>query len=492
MKQYLLSPLLFCLIGLFVFTSCEPWNLERKDQMEELCQLLNCNNGTCNTQTGMCECLDGWSGDLCDIMETDSTNNNLDCGSNGTQIGDLCECDDGYTGARCDSVTTFIKAFGDVNIDELGYSMVETQDGGIAILGERDGNAHFLKINKSGEIVFSKPFLSNIGFGFLSSIDRNAGNGPGFVDPFGRMKIMELSDGSLVAMGYSTINDEGDVVIIFADMEGDFNNSDTRTITISGKQIPLDMIQLINGNFLIVGSSTETGSDNQFSLMLDNNGNYINHKSYQNAGRLWSVDNFDETRLAISGEYSPFGSPQGFFGLIEKSSLDLVFYNTTAYPENISQRPFSMAKGDNSNFYLFGYSFTPGSDLQYQIDKYNIDSGFDANGETFGDPLDQIGSALINDSNGKMIGAGFSGVLQDYSIELILNVVNSPTIKRFGFNKPAYNNSWDLIECEDGGYYILGTTASINPGGSDNTFQDTNFLLIKVDENGECYGSNCF
>ena len=68
-----------------------------------------CNNLLFSAQNESCECDDGYTGTVCEVMC------DVECGRNGKCVeeeeedresGFMCECDDGYTGEFCDTITT--------------------------------------------------------------------------------------------------------------------------------------------------------------------------------------------------------------------------------------------------------------------------------------------------------------------------------------------------------------------------------------------------
>ena len=92
----------YILLLLFLLAGCQ-WNL---DKVALDCDLVDCVNGICNEATGECECEDGWTGLLCDEVESGSSLcEGVDC-VNGTcnEGTGECECEDGWTGALCDEV----------------------------------------------------------------------------------------------------------------------------------------------------------------------------------------------------------------------------------------------------------------------------------------------------------------------------------------------------------------------------------------------------
>ena len=85
MKTPKLLLLIMTLCTLAFFTeSCE----------DESCPSINCNTGTLNEDTCVCDCPDGFSGDNCEIEDVCFTQN-IDCGFGDCDAG-MCNCQEGY------------------------------------------------------------------------------------------------------------------------------------------------------------------------------------------------------------------------------------------------------------------------------------------------------------------------------------------------------------------------------------------------------------
>ena len=70
-----------------------------------ICDTINCGeNGICNEVTGMCDCQEGWEGTLCDSVITTSICDTINCGENGicNEVTEMCDCNEGWTGVLCE------------------------------------------------------------------------------------------------------------------------------------------------------------------------------------------------------------------------------------------------------------------------------------------------------------------------------------------------------------------------------------------------------
>ncbi len=69
------------------------------------CKDVNCgDHGTCNNDTGKCDCKDNYTGDNCENAPTDKCKD-VNCGDHGTcnNTTGKCDCKDNYTGDKCEN-----------------------------------------------------------------------------------------------------------------------------------------------------------------------------------------------------------------------------------------------------------------------------------------------------------------------------------------------------------------------------------------------------
>ena len=180
-------------------------------------------------------------------------------------------------------ISDFDEPRGLVYLNDGNYLIAETQ--GATVL-PRD--IILLKVTPSGNLIFSKKLVN--------SIDSN--------DIIRNMKT--LSDGNILAVGFTNIYGNNDILVIKFNNNGDIlwqrvyggNSND------EGK----DFIELSNGNIMIVGStySYGAGDSDGFILVIDKNGNILNFKTYGTPDPeiFNSVDKKDN-EILITGTIGP-------------------------------------------------------------------------------------------------------------------------------------------------------------------------------------------
>lgn len=77
--------------------------------IDQICNEVNCNNGTCqpNNNGFTCSCVDDFNGERCETKIDDCQNVNCNNGMcvDGV-LSFVCQCDDGYSGSFCDTTST--------------------------------------------------------------------------------------------------------------------------------------------------------------------------------------------------------------------------------------------------------------------------------------------------------------------------------------------------------------------------------------------------
>lgn len=94
----------------------------------DLCKNTKCgSNGNCNPNTGICECLNGYTGENCEIPPNGrNLCEGIDCGRNGNCVDGRCQCRNGYTGNRCQTPPAATNLCRNINCGENGYCNPQT------------------------------------------------------------------------------------------------------------------------------------------------------------------------------------------------------------------------------------------------------------------------------------------------------------------------------------------------------------------------------
>ena len=277
----------------------------------------------------------------------------------------------------------WIKNFGGSN-EDVAHSIIETSDGGIAILGntmsidgmisdkilpERD--FWFLKLNSDGEILVNKTFGG-------SGDDRG-------------QSLLEMSDGGFLLIGYSKSSDgdgsknEGqhDNCIIRINNKGDLLWE--KSIGFSGHDHAYSIIKTLDGGFFMSGFLDVTASNGEGNIGKGLNtrhgvGEFWGHKLDSQGQIMWSRffggTNNDRSYDVVetkNGDFILVGSTESNDVDISKNygSYDYWVIKIDRKGELIWEKTFggsgidvanSIERLPNNNFLILGYSFS--SDFQ--------------------------------------------------------------------------------------------------------------------------------
>ena len=519
--------LLFVLCFLF---SCEKWNLDETSDVG-LCDAINCGqhgtcdintglcvcdagwmgqdcsvenpndpclsvdcgeHGTCNSATGLCTCDEGWTGENCTIEIVVGPCENVDCGLHGTCNSDtgICDCDTGWAGANCDSVSTFFLVLGSAQLDEMGYGITATSNNEFAIIGEKEGTGgFFLKIDADGNV------LTTLDIPELNSIDRNYGNGPGTISPFGFIKIITLVDGRFAALGYTESGIEENISLVFIEPDGTTKTS--FTYDIGEQERSNDLIQTNNGNLVITGSHRPIDvsinyEHGLFFTEISASGDLIESVFYPSIDEAipavgWAIRQKDNGIYVIGGSNN----------LNENGSFAAYIVNTNAEPSTMTEfliggegysNAFSMDKTSSGDFVSFGYELQ-NDDLDFRTVQFSVSSNNNAiavsDEHTYGENnIDNVGNSVLVDQEDNIVFTGFNKESNIKRYVTFRKIIGSSIIQEnYGnLDDVIIDRGWQIIESPDGGYVIVGMTETYSPNGS------SDILVIKTDKNGKVYG----
>lgn len=170
-----------------------------------------------------------------------------------------------------------------VYLDDGNYLIIQTQG---ATTLPRD--IVLLKVTSLGSLIFSKKIVNSIGSNDII------------------ITTKKLSDGSILAVGFTNIVGNNDILVIkFSDngnivwqkIYGGSNNDEGR-----------DFIELSNGNIMIIGLTYSYGAGNSdgFILVVDKNGNVLDFKTYGTSDpEIFNSIDKKDNEILITGTIGP-------------------------------------------------------------------------------------------------------------------------------------------------------------------------------------------
>jgi uncharacterized delta-60 repeat protein len=316
--------------------------------------------------------------------------------------------------------------------------------------------------------------------------------------------VIQQSDGKLVLAGYSSNGSNTDFSLIRLNADGSldtsFGTGGKLLMPIgTGNDTGFSVIQQNDGKLVVAGSS-RNGSDDDFSLIRLNADGSLD-TSFGTGGKLlmavggradsgYSVIQQSDGKLVVAGS-SAFGLYDDF-GLIRLNtdgSLDTGFDTDGKFRTDIGSdddNGSSVIQQSDGKLVVAGYS-NNGGNRDFSLIRLNadgsLDSGFDADGKLMVPvgAVNDYGLSVIVQSDGKLVVAGYSdnGGSNDFSV-IRLNA-NGSLDTSFGTGGKLLipvGSSADfarsMIQQSDGKLVLAGYSTS---GGAD-------FSLVRLDANG--------
>ena len=374
-------------------------------------------------------------------------------------------------GKECFGQVTFQKVYGGWTY-EYGYSAQQTSDSGYIITG------FTLSAGAGGFDIFLVRTDFN---GDL--IWANTYGGTGNEDG---NSVCQSSDGGFVITGYSySIGaDSSDIFLLKVNTTGDTLWS--KTYGGIGNEIGLCVQNTFDGGYVISGitSSFGAGMEDVYIIKTDSFGDTLWTKAYGGADLDYGyyVEQTIDSGYIISGSSNSFGVGNGDVYLI-RTDLNGDTLWTKSYGGINYDAAFCVHQTTDYGFIISGTTQSYGSgDPQVHLMKADINGNVIWT-KTFGGGFVDNGRSGQQTSDGGYIVLGTSASFGGgYSSYLIKTDFNGDTLwtKLIGgtWNEEGYS----VQQTTDGGYIIGGLTNSFGTN-------DYNFYLVKTDANGN---SNCY
>jgi hypothetical protein len=226
-----------------------------------------------------------------------------------------------------------------------GYSVVQTNDEGYAVVGSTDyyasGNHSevlLFKTSTNGTVQFDKAF---------SGISNEAG-----------YSIIKASDGNYAIVGYRTSSTGNrDVYLIKTNTNGDMIWN--KTYGDLGDNTGNSLIQTTDGGYLVAGSTNSSGEGNSdfWAAKLDANGNMQWNKTYGGAGfdSASCVVQAVDGGYALAGTTSSFGAGNTDAWLVKTDANGNAQWNKTI-GGSFDDGTKSVVQANDGGFALAGYT----------------------------------------------------------------------------------------------------------------------------------------
>ncbi len=364
---------------------------------------------------------------------------------------------------------TFQKTFGGT-VDELGYSVKQTTDGGYIITGNTTsfglggGDVYLIKTDVNGDLLWTKTFGG-------ASYDH------GF-------SVQQTLDGGYIITGdaYSFGAGSYDVYLIKTDNSGIL----LWRKTFGGMQEEWGntVQQTTDGGYIIAGTANSFGAGtyNAYLIKTDANGDSLWIKTFGGIGNYWwgnSVQQTSDGGYIISGITSSFGAGGDDVSLVKTDANgDLLW--TKTFGGASSDAGYSLQQTMDGGYIITGVTNSFGAG---DYDVYLIKT--DTNGDnlwskTFGGTNADWGHSVRQTSDGGYIIVGTTSILgvDSSNVYLIKTDVNGDSLWTKTFGGTDWDGGISIAQTTDGGYIIVGYTISFAAGGTEDVY------LIKTDSLG--------
>lgn len=275
--------------------------------------------------------------------------------------------------------------------------------------------------------------------------------------------VIELSDGDYLITGYTYMDDsDGDVCLIKTNSNGEMLWN--KTYGGSEGDFGKSVIELTDGNYLIVGTTYSYGSEiiNIYLIKTDQNGTIIWEKTYSKFGenRGVSVVEVNDGGYLITGYTNPFGSTNDAdVYLVKTNTTGGVLWSKTYGNEN-RDNPNSMVELENGDFLVAGstkpVSVGTGNAFLMKTNS-NGNRLWNRTYDTY-ESNDAQSIAALGDGGYLMVGSTAISGSSFSDICLMKTDSDGGLIWNKTYGGPVNDIGRSVIELSNGGYLITGDT----------------------------------
>ncbi|HNP49442.1 MAG TPA: hypothetical protein PKL85_11425 [Bacteroidia bacterium] len=361
----------------------------------------------------------------------------------------------------------FEKYFGNQGANNNGFGLVQTTDGGFILCGSSDNNALMIKTDQHGDEMWHQDFTD------------------------GNMECIRLvSDGGYITAGtnYSS------------PYSGVFRKTDSLGNEVWNYQINsgafshygISAMQMQDGHFVFLENDTYPFQEYMRVWKVDSGSRAtqwtteINKVSNCSPGAL--IQTIDSGIVVTCGDFTT-AFPHLILAKLHPDSL-LEWKKDYGYPGTINAglAGNTVIQTNDSNFLVMGYKVTGSLQSDFSLFLMKVNASGDSlwsktyimrNSNDFPSVIQTQdgGFALVSTVAYPPSGGNF-----DYRIVLMKTNSTGDSLWSKEFMGLGLNQAHQLIQCNDGGYAILGTSTDQNIG-------ENYFYLIKTDSTGDILNS---
>jgi len=306
------------------------------------------------------------------------------------------------------------------------------------------------------------------------------------------LSVIQTSDGGYAIAGYTDSSGAGDydVYLVKADSSG--NAQWSKTYGGTGLDIGRSVVQSSDGGYVIVGytSSFGAGGTDVYLVKTDSSGNLQWSKTYggTSGDEGYSVVQLPLGGYVIVGYTSSFGAGLGDVYLVNADASGNMQWNKT-YGGKGADVGESMIQSSESGYVITGYSTSFGTKIT-DNDVYLVKTDASGNmqwNKTYGGPSSEVGSSVVQSSDGGYVIVGYTSSFGAGLGDVYL--VNADASGNMQWSKTYGDTGLDIgdsvVQSSDGGYVIVGYTSSFGAGGTD-------VYLVKTDSSGNLQWSKTY
>ncbi|MDD5529934.1 MAG: T9SS type A sorting domain-containing protein [bacterium] len=366
--------------------------------------------------------------------------------------------------------TLWTKTFGGTS-EDWGNSVQETSDGGFIIVGGTysfgAGNydVYLIKTNSTGDTLWTKTF---------GGTNWDEGH-----------SVQETSDGGFIIAGYTEsfgadTSDSSNVYLIRTNSTGD--SLWTKIFGGTNWDEGHSVQETSDGGFIIAGYTYSFGADNAdvYLVRTNSTGDTLWTKTF--GGIYWDYGNSiqktsDGGFIIVGGTYS-FGAGYYDVYLIKTNSMGDTLWTKT-FGGTYWDEGYLVQETSDGGFVIAGYTYSFGAG---NSDVYLIRTNSTGDilwAKTFGGINDDIGKSVQETSDGGFIIVGGTASFGTgyYDAYLIKTNSTGDTLWTKTFGGTYWDEGYSVQQVSDGGFIIAGYTGSFGAG-----YYDT--YLIRVGAQG--------